>query len=423
MKHDVYISYSMDNSGKAYELSGKLSLLHISYHLDCVESGFGLNGYTRGVIDDCRVYVALVGAKYSEVEYAHATLRYAIEQGKSVLVCPIGTASLCDELAEHTRVDEQDFCDKIERLLRSEVSACGESEKAKAEALGTVIQLLMENAIKNEASSEVEAVQIPTSSIGEARPDPWTKEEPQLQNERAERWKKVHLVFIKIARTIRIILYLCVIIPAAMLAYEEFRPKTRKVLAERHYENISKADKKEGARLNKLGSDYYYGRNGLKRNKEKAIELYEQAAELGNVEAMYNYAAGCKIMCKGVEKDNSKSLSYASLWAFRATRAGHPMGFELLSSFAEMNLAEAQNRLGICYAEGYGVSRDRKQAIYWYELAASNGSAYAKNNLAYYYQYGVKKKQDKQKAYDLYMEAAKAGVEGALESAERVFRE
>ena len=63
VKHDVYISYSMDNSGKAYELSGKLSLLHISYHLDCVESGFGLNGYTRGVIDDCRVYVALVGSK------------------------------------------------------------------------------------------------------------------------------------------------------------------------------------------------------------------------------------------------------------------------------------------------------------------------------------------------------------------------
>ena len=39
MSYSIYISYSMSDSSKAYDLSGKLSREKISYYLDCVESG------------------------------------------------------------------------------------------------------------------------------------------------------------------------------------------------------------------------------------------------------------------------------------------------------------------------------------------------------------------------------------------------
>lgn len=44
---------------------------------------------------------------------------------------------------------------------------------------------------------------------------------------------------------------------------------------------------------------------------------------------------------------------------------------------------------------------------YWYELAASNGSAYAKNNLVYYYQNGLRRNKTSKSLY-LYIEEVEA---------------
>ena len=87
MKYDVYISYSMNFSDLAYDLSAKLGRERVMCHLDCVDSGFTLNDYVKRMMDSCRTYVALVGSRFATSSYALASLNYAIETGKAVTAC------------------------------------------------------------------------------------------------------------------------------------------------------------------------------------------------------------------------------------------------------------------------------------------------------------------------------------------------
>ena len=109
MSYSIYISYSMSDSSKAYDLSGKLSREKISYYLDCVESGFTLSDYTKQVIEECEAFVALVGMSYTEAKYSHDTLRHAIEHGKRIVVCPIEGAPLPELQVPYTTVNEENL--------------------------------------------------------------------------------------------------------------------------------------------------------------------------------------------------------------------------------------------------------------------------------------------------------------------------
>ena len=109
MSYSIYISYSMSDSSKAYDLSGKLSREKISYYLDCVESGFTLSDYTKQVIEECEAFVALVGMSYTEAKYSHDTLRHAIEHGKRIVVCPIEGAPLPELQVPCTTVNEENL--------------------------------------------------------------------------------------------------------------------------------------------------------------------------------------------------------------------------------------------------------------------------------------------------------------------------
>ena len=109
MAYSIYISYSMSDSSKAYDLSGKLSREKITYYLDCVESGFTLSDYTKQIIEDCEVFVALVGARYAEAKFASDTLNHAMEHGKRIVVCLVEGAPLPEQLASYTTVNEEDL--------------------------------------------------------------------------------------------------------------------------------------------------------------------------------------------------------------------------------------------------------------------------------------------------------------------------
>jgi TPR repeat protein len=50
---------------------------------------------------------------------------------------------------------------------------------------------------------------------------------------------------------------------------------------------------------------------------------------------------------------------------------------------AEGNFAEAQNSLGVCYANGQGVAKDEAEAVKWYRNAAEQNYAKAQCNLAW----------------------------------------
>jgi TPR repeat protein len=48
---------------------------------------------------------------------------------------------------------------------------------------------------------------------------------------------------------------------------------------------------------------------------------------------------------------------------------------------AEQGYAGAQTNLGVMYANGEGVARDRDRAIVWFRRAAAQGDRIAQNNL------------------------------------------
>ena len=88
-------------------------------------------------------------------------------------------------------------------------------------------------------------------------------------------------------------------------------------------------------------------------NYTEALPILEQAANLGNANAMCTfgelYAEG-----KVVASDVQKSYEYYSL----AAQKEHP---------------QAQYQLGMCFLGGKGVSTDMQQAQQWIEKAAQNG--------------------------------------------------
>ena len=61
---------------------------------------------------------------------------------------------------------------------------------------------------------------------------------------------------------------------------------------------------------------------------------------------------------------------------------------------AEQGDAEAQNNLGVMYANGNGVAQDDKQAAFWFRKAADQGEAMAQFNIGRMYFNGTVLQQD-----------------------------
>ena len=116
-----------------------------------------------------------------------------------------------------------------------------------------------------------------------------------------------------------------------------------------------------------LGLCYDYG-IGIKQDKEKAVDLYRRAAEMGEVSAQY---------CLGISYQEGNGVNIDEKEAARWFKEA-----------AENGDASAQEELGECYISGRGVDKDEKEALKWFETAAGNGSDYAQFATGCLYEYG-----------------------------------
>lgn len=121
-----------------------------------------------------------------------------------------------------------------------------------------------------------------------------------------------------------------------------------------------------------LGEMYYHGL-GVKKDLNKAAELYHLAAKQGDAEAQFNLSV---LYSEGITVE--KSPKTAALWVTKA---------------ANLGLAAAQFNLATLYENGEGVLLDYKKAFYWYAKAAEQNYILAQYNLALMYSqgHGVKK--------------------------------
>lgn len=429
MAYSIYISYSMSDSSKAYDLSGKLSREKISYYLDCVESGFTLTDYTKQIIEDCEVFVALVGARYAEAKFASDTLNHAMEHGKRIVVCLIEGAPLPEQLASYKTVNEEDLFALLMRNDEDEDD--NEDENLHPDGL-TVDRrpLLFPSACELRLTvdhQETVDYKNDDDELIEHRGTPPPPTQP-LISEPSQKNKGCGCGCSFLAYVFVVIMITNFFIKGISgnnivelgRKYIDTLIENRKSPLERHYESISYEDRKKGEVLYDRGMNFMKEASANPNAREKALACFEEAAALGNVEAMY-FAGMC--YQKSADGDR-KLLEKATKHLYDATVAGKPDCFAQLMNIAEMNIAYAQNCVGVCYAQGYSVERNQHEAVKWYLKAAQKGDHAAKYNLAWYYRYGQGGLPiNKHMAYKLYKELAAINYEDAQKLMKEVSKE
>ncbi len=176
---------------------------------------------------------------------------------------------------------------------------------------------------------------------------------------------------------------------------------------------------------------YYWGKE-VNQNLRKALQLYEQAAQMGDPEAEF-IAGGMYFTGKGTEQDFRRAFTLLT----SAAEKGHssaeaqealaqiylagkvvPQNYikarELFNLAAEGGKKEAQNELGFMYFVGNGTEQDFNKALYWFEKAAEQGLPMAQYNVAMMYYAGNSDKgTDLIKAHAWLNLAGSSGHQGA----------
>lgn len=93
----------------------------------------------------------------------------------------------------------------------------------------------------------------------------------------------------------------------------------------------------------------------------KAFACYQQAAQNGHTQAMYELAL-CYDFPKGCQQDLAKA-------------------FQICLDLAKKGLPEAMCRVGMYFEHGIGTYKDTELALHWYSEAAQKGNRLAKRQL------------------------------------------
>lgn len=114
-----------------------------------------------------------------------------------------------------------------------------------------------------------------------------------------------------------------------------------------------------------LANCYKYG-FGVSQNSEYAINWYQKAAELGHLDAQYEYGEAYE--SEGISKMGNPEI--AEKWLTIAALRGQP---------------DAQFLLGWILGNGRNGKRDKNAAIYWLKRSADQGDERAKETLEKHY--------------------------------------
>lgn len=140
---------------------------------------------------------------------------------------------------------------------------------------------------------------------------------------------------------------------------------------------------------------------GLDGGPAAAARWFAKAAAQGHNEAQFMLASMYE-RGAGVEKDEARAIELYR----QAASAGHVRSMHNLGAMLLKNAT----------AQSY------REAAAWFEQAAAKGFADSQYNLALLYEHGLGIEQDLLRAYQWYVEAAKAGLKEAAVQAERIRR-
>ncbi len=143
--------------------------------------------------------------------------------------------------------------------------------------------------------------------------------------------------------------------------------------------------------LKVLAQKYYRGK-GVEQDYSKALNLYLEAASLGDSESKY-IAGGMYYKGYGTQKDLNQafSLLYGAAVKGKST-------------------PESQKLLGQFFLTGKSIPRNYTEALKWYSLSAENGDRESQAELAFLYFTGRGIERDFEKAFYWYKKSAEKGL-------------
>ena len=201
-----------------------------------------------------------------------------------------------------------------------------------------------------------------------------------------------------------------------------------------HSNSDAAVNLEKSKKLKKSGDKAYNA-----KKYKKALELYIQAADLGNPEAqgdigyMYekgvgvntDYAMALKWYLKAAEQGNSVGLfNVGSLYYFgRGVQKDYGEAAKWWLKAAEQGMARAQYCLVDLYMYGKGVAEDKKVAFEWCLKAAEQGLAIAQCRVAGFYQGGTGGEQNDEKAFKWYYKAAEQNYPPGMEMLGELYKD
>jgi len=134
------------------------------------------------------------------------------------------------------------------------------------------------------------------------------------------------------------------------------------------------------------------------KTNEEAVEREKKRMEVNDPLATFNLGTGYRDGIDGFPQDYTKA-------------------YELFTQSGELGYPKAHCSIGALYNNGDGVQVDMKKAIYFYELGAIKGDAYARYNL------GATEQNlgNMDRALKHYMIAARSGNSKSLKQVERLY--
>jgi TPR repeat protein len=180
-----------------------------------------------------------------------------------------------------------------------------------------------------------------------------------------------------------------------------------------------------------LGVLYKAGANGIPKNVQEECRWFEQAAEAGLPNGMYQFS-----LCLGRTPDAvewARKAAYAGV-ADAASELGIKIvyghgtpqdikhGTEWIKRAAEMGSPVGMFNYAISLKEGIGGKKDQQLAFEWLTKAVAAGHCSSYNSLATYYLNGVIVPKDEKKALELIYAGAKSGHKDALERLAQIFQ-
>lgn len=127
---------------------------------------------------------------------------------------------------------------------------------------------------------------------------------------------------------------------------------------------------------------------------------------------------------KSVNGENPSACLQVGLYYYYTvkTEAAYKKAFELFTDAYNLGEEEAIINIGLCYLQGNGVKEDKKEAVKCFRTAAekySSGVAY--HNLGICYENGFGVRKDYKKAIEMYGKAVENGEKAGLEAIKNIY--